>query len=30
MPAMVRSAFTDFPGPSGVPRVLEVKLEPAR
>jgi hypothetical protein len=30
MPAMVRSAFADFPGPSGVPRVLEVKLEPAR
>jgi len=30
MPAMVRSAFTDFPGPNGVPRVLEVKLEPAR
>lgn len=30
MPAMVRSAFTDFPGPSGVPRVLEVKVEPAR
>jgi hypothetical protein len=30
MPAMVRSAFTDFPGPSGVPRVLEVKLEPPR
>jgi hypothetical protein len=29
MPAMVRSAFTDFPGPSGVPRVLDVKLEPA-
>ena len=30
MPAMVRSAFSDFPGPSGVPRVLEVKVEPAR
>ncbi|SMP41800.1 DUF4136 domain-containing protein [Noviherbaspirillum suwonense] len=30
MPAMVRSAFADFPGPSGVPRVLELKLEPAR
>ena len=30
MPAMVRSAFTDFPGPSGVPRLLEVKVEPAR
>ena len=30
MPAMVRSAFTDFPGPSGVPRVLEVRLEPAQ
>lgn len=30
MPAMVKSAFAEFPGPSGVPRVLEVKLEPAR
>jgi hypothetical protein len=30
MPAMVKSAFTDFPGPSGVPRVLEVKVEPAK
>lgn len=30
MPAMVRSAFADFPGPSGVPRVLEIKVEPAR
>ena len=30
MPAMVKSAFADFPGPSGVPRVLEVKVEPAR
>lgn len=30
MPAMVQSAFADFPGPSGVPRVLELKLEPAR
>ncbi len=30
MPAMVQSAFADFPGPSGVPRVLEVKVEPAR
>lgn len=30
MPAMVRSAFAEFPGPSGVPRVLEVKVEPAR
>jgi hypothetical protein len=30
MPAMVKSAFTDFPGPSGVPRVLEVKVDPAR
>lgn len=30
MPAMVKSAFVEFPGPSGVPRVLEVKLEPAR
>lgn len=24
MPAMVRSAFADFPGPSGVPRVVEM------
>jgi hypothetical protein len=24
MPAMVRSAFSDFPGPSGVPRVVEI------
>jgi hypothetical protein len=30
MPAMVRSAFSDFPGPSGVPRVLEVKVDPVR
>ena len=30
MPAMVRSAFADFPGPNGVPRVLEVKVEPAQ
>ena len=30
MPAMVQSAFADFPGPSGIPRVLEVKVEPAR
>jgi hypothetical protein len=30
MPAMVRSAFIEFPGPSGVPRVLDVKLEPAQ
>lgn len=29
MPAMVQSAFADFPGPSGMPRVLEVKVEPA-
>lgn len=29
MPAMVKSAFADFPGPSGVPRVLELKVEPA-
>jgi hypothetical protein len=29
MPAMVKSAFADFPGPSGMPRVLEVKVEPA-
>jgi hypothetical protein len=27
MPFMVRSAFTDFPGPSGVPRRVELKLE---
>ena len=27
MPAMVKSAFADFPGPSGVPRVLELKVE---
>lgn len=27
MPYMVRSAFTDFPGPSGVPRRVELKLE---
>lgn len=26
MPYMVRSAFTDFPGPSGVPRRVELKL----
>lgn len=30
MPAMIHSAFTDFPGPSGVPRVLELTVEPAR
>jgi len=29
MPAMVRSAFAEFPGPSGVPRILEVKADPA-
>jgi len=28
MPAMIRAAFTDFPGPNGVPRQIEVKLEP--
>lgn len=27
MPTMIRSAFTDFPGPSGVPRRVELKLE---
>jgi hypothetical protein len=26
MPYMVRSAFTDFPGPSGVPRRVELKM----
>lgn len=26
MPYMVRAAFQDFPGPSGVPRVVEMKL----
>lgn len=27
MPYMVRSAFSDFPGPSGVPRRIELKTE---
>lgn len=27
MPYMVRSAFADFPGPSGVPRRIELKME---
>jgi hypothetical protein len=27
MPAMIRAAFTDFPGPNGVPRQVDVKLE---
>lgn len=27
MPYMVRSAFSDFPGPSGVPRHVELKLD---
>ena len=27
MPYMVRSAFKDFPGPSGVPRRVEMKME---
>ncbi len=27
MPAMVKSAFVDFPGQSGVPRQVELKLE---
>lgn len=27
MPYMVRSAFLNFPGPSGVPRVVELKME---
>jgi hypothetical protein len=30
MPAMVRSAFADFPGPNGVPRVIDMKLDPVR
>jgi hypothetical protein len=30
MPAMVRSAFADFPGPSGVPRIIELKVDPPR
>lgn len=28
MPYLVRSAFTDFPGKSGVPRVIDMKLDP--
>lgn len=28
MPYLVRSAFTDFPGKSGTPRVIEMKLDP--
>jgi len=27
MPAMVASAFADFPGRSGVPRKVDVKVE---
>jgi hypothetical protein len=27
MPAMIKSAFVDFPGPNGVPRVVELRLE---
>ncbi|GAB3553976.1 hypothetical protein GCM10027343_41420 [Noviherbaspirillum agri] len=27
MPYLVRSAFTDFPGPNGVPRRVELKME---
>jgi len=27
MPYMVRSAFTDFPGKSGVPHQVELKVE---
>lgn len=27
MPYLVRSAFADFPGPSGVPRRIELKME---
>jgi len=27
MPYLVRSAFTDFPGPSGVPRRVELKMQ---
>lgn len=30
MPYMMRSAFTDFPGPNGVPRVVELKMEKRR
>jgi hypothetical protein len=28
MPALVQSAFTDFPGPNGGSRVIELKQEP--
>jgi hypothetical protein len=28
MPALVQSAFTDFPGPNGASRVIELKQEP--
>lgn len=28
MPALVQSAFTGFPGPSGVPRKVDLKIEP--
>ncbi|MGB6055666.1 MAG: DUF4136 domain-containing protein [Burkholderiaceae bacterium] len=28
MPAMIRAAFADFPGPNGVPRQIELKLDP--
>ena len=28
MPYLVRSAFTDFPGKSGTPRVIEMKFDP--
>lgn len=27
MPYMIRSAFTDFPGPSGVPRQVDLKMK---
>lgn len=27
MPYMIRSAFTDFPGPSGVPRIIKLKMQ---
>ncbi|RJG08078.1 DUF4136 domain-containing protein [Noviherbaspirillum cavernae] len=27
MPYMIRSAFADFPGPNGVPRQIELKME---
>ena len=29
MPYLVRSAFTDFPGKSGTPNVIEMKFDPA-